>query len=132
MYRSPFNDFQGPRGEFLKCLAELGEDPAFIRRAQSVDEAGAQLLEQCRTQRAAMLRWPWMHLCILADRLNHNWSLLARYLADESQATNFEDLYKEWKGLLESKTITANSWLSTRRILEGFHCLGRAVQQNVE
>ena len=79
-----------------------------------------------------MLRWPWMHLCILADRLNHNWSLLARYLTDESQATNFEDLYKEWKSLLESKTITANSWLSTRRIFEGFHCLGRAIQQNVE
>ena len=61
-----------------------------------------------------------MHLCILADRLKHNWSLLARYLADESQVTHFEDLYKEWKSLLESKTITANSWLSTRRILEDF------------
>ena len=32
MYPAPFNDFKGPRGEFLKCLAELGEDPAFIRR----------------------------------------------------------------------------------------------------
>jgi hypothetical protein len=120
MYRSPFNDFQGPRGDFLKCLAELGEDPAFIRRAQRVDEAWAQLLELCRTQRAVILRWPWMHLCILADRVKHNWSLLARYLADESQVTHFEDLYKEWKGYLESKTISANSWFSTRRILEDF------------
>ena len=78
MYPSPFNDFQGSRGEFLKCLAEQGEDPAFIRRVQRVSEAWTQLLEQCRSQRGVMLRWSWMHLSILADRLKHDWSPLAR------------------------------------------------------
>jgi hypothetical protein len=120
MYRSPFIDPQGPRGDFLKCLAELGENPAFIQRAQRVDEAWAQVLERCRTQRVAMLRWPWMHLCILANRLNHDWSPLAQYLADEGQVTYLEVLYKEWKGLLESKTISGSSWSSTRRILRDF------------
>jgi hypothetical protein len=120
MYRSPISDSQGPRGEFLKCLAELGENPAFIQRAQRVDEAWVQLLERCRTERAAMLRWPWMHLSILADRLKHDWSALAQYLADECQGSHFENLYKEWKGLFESKTISGNSWTSTRRILGDF------------
>jgi hypothetical protein len=120
MYRSPFNDSQGSRGEFLKCLAELGENPAFIQRAQRIDEAWSQLREQCRSQRDVMLRWPSMHLGILAGRLKNNWSPLARYLADEGQVTYFEDLYKDWKHLLESRTISANSWSSIRRILGNF------------
>jgi hypothetical protein len=120
MYRSPFNDFEGSRGEFLKCLAELGEDPAFIRRAQRVDEAWIQLCEECKSQRELMLRWPWMHLSILADRLKHNWSPLARYLADEGQVTYFEDLYNDRKRLQESKNVSANSWSSIRRLLRNF------------
>jgi hypothetical protein len=120
MYRSPFNDSQGSRGEFLKSLAELGEDPAFIQRAQRVDEVWSQLLQQCRSQRDVMLRWPSMHLNILAGRLKNNWSPLARYLADEGQVTYFEDLYKDWKRLLESRTVSANSWSSIRRILGNF------------
>lgn len=104
----------------MKSLAELGEDPAFVRRAQTVNEAWTRLLEQCRSQRELMLRWPWMHLSILADRLKYDWSPLARYLADEGQVTYFEDLYKDWKLSLESRTIFANSWLSIRRILGDF------------
>jgi hypothetical protein len=120
MYPSSFNDFQGSRGEFLKCLAEQGEDPAFIRRAQSVDEAWTQLVEQCKSHREVLLRWPWMHLSILADRLKHDWSQLAQYLADESQVSYFENLHKDWKLSLENRTISANAWLSIRRILGDF------------
>src|SRR5215208_4681080 len=117
MFPSPFNDFHGSRGEFLKSLAELGEDPAFVRRAQSVDEAWSQLCEHCRSQREVMLRWPWMHLNILGHRLKHNWSPLARYLADEGQVTCFEDLYNDWKRSLETRTVSTSSWSSTRRLL---------------
>jgi hypothetical protein len=120
MYPPSFNGFQGSRGEFLKCLAEQGEDPAFIRRAQRVNEAWTQLLEQCKSQREVLLRWPWMHLSILADRLKYDWSQLAPYLADESQVSYFEDLHKDWKLSLESRTISANSWLSIGRILGDF------------
>jgi hypothetical protein len=120
MYPSRFNDLHGSRGELLKSLVELGEDPAFIRRAQSVDEAWNQLLERCRAQREVMLRWPRMHLSILANRLKHDWSPLARYLADEGQVSYFADLYKDWKSLLESKNVAANSWSSIGRILRDF------------
>ena len=120
MYPSPFNDFAGSRGEILKALVELGEDPAFMQRAQKVNEAWTQLRKQCRSQRELMLRWPWMHLNILASRLKNNWSQLARYLADEGQVVYFEALYKDWKGLLESSTTSTNSWSSTRRILGDF------------
>ena len=120
MYPSSFNDFQGSRGDLLRCLAEQGEDPAFIRRAQKVNEAWTQLLEQCKSQREVLLRWPWMHLSILAVRLQHDWSQLAQYLADESQVSYFEDLHKHWKLSLERRTISANSWLSVTRILGDF------------
>ena len=120
MYPSPFNDFAGSRGEILKALVGLGEDPAFVQRAQKVDEAWTQLCKQCRSQREAMLRWPSMHLSILASRLKGNWSLLARYLADEGQLAYLEALYKDWKGSLESRTTSTNSWSSTRRILGDF------------
>jgi len=120
MYGSPYEDFEGSRAEFLKCLAEQGEVPAFLRRAQSVDEALVKLLEQCKSQRAVMLRWPWMHLCILADRLSHDWSLLGPYLADNRHVTCFEHLYVEWKVLLEAKAVSSNAWRSTPRILRDF------------
>src|SRR6476659_7142934 len=120
MYSSPFNDFHESRAEFLKCLAEQGEDPAFIRHAQWVNEAWTQLLGRCKSQREVLLRWPWMHLSILADRLQYDWSQLARYLADESQVSYFEDLHKHWKLSLERRTISANSWLSITRILGDF------------
>ena len=120
MYPSPFNDFQGSRGELLKSLADLGEDPAFIRRAQSVDEAWNQLLQQCQAQREVLLRWPWMHLSMLAARLKHNWSPLAPYLADEGQVSDFEDLYNEWKCLLDTRSVSANPWSSIRRLLRDF------------
>lgn len=120
MYRSLFNDFEGFRVGLLKSLAELGEAPAFIRRAQAVDEAWTQLCDQCRSKRKEMLRWPWMHLRILADRLNGDWSRLAPYLADKGQAKYFEDLYGDWKSTLESKTTATNSWLSIQRILADF------------
>jgi hypothetical protein len=121
MNSSPFNDFQGSRGEFLKCLAELGEDPAFIQRAQKVDETWAQLIRQCKSQRDVLLRWPWMHLSILAQRVKYDWSLLARYLADEGQVTYFKDLYAEWKPSQGNRSIAANSWSSIRRILDDFN-----------
>ena len=101
--RTLFNDFEGSRGEFLKILLEQGEVPAFIRRAQSVTESWIQICDHCRSQRKLMLRWPWMHLSILANRLRCDWSLLARYLVDERQATYIEALYVDWKGSLEGE-----------------------------
>ena len=120
MYPSPFNYFHGSRGDILKILVEVGEEPAFVQRAQKVNEASSQLRTQCRSEREVMLRWPWMHLSILAARLKSNWSALARYLADERQVVYFEDLYKDWKHSLKSRAPSTNSWSSTRCILGDF------------
>ncbi len=120
MYPSPFNSFHGSRGDILRSLVELGEEPAFVQRAQKVNEAWSQLRTQCRSEREVMLRWPWMHLSILAARLKSNWSALARYLADEGQVVYFENLYKDWKHSQESRTTSTNSRSSTRRILGDF------------
>ena len=118
--RTLFNDFEGSRGEFLKILLEQGEVPAFIRRAQSVTESWIQICDHCRSQRKLMLRWPWMHLSILANRLKCDWSLLARYLVDERQVTYIEALHVDWKDSLERRTVSQNSWSSVRDILGEF------------
>jgi hypothetical protein len=67
-----------------------------------------------------MLRWPWMHLSILADRLKHDWSLLAGYLDDEAEVAYFEELYKDWKALLGSRIGSTNPWSGIRRIVGDF------------
>lgn len=99
-------DIQGSRGEFLKILADVGEEPAFIQRARSVEIAWQMLLSNCQRQREELLQWPRRHLAILAHRLRRDWSRLDPYLKDPASARCFEDLHRQW----ESKLPVTSDW----------------------
>ena len=66
-------DFEGSRGEFLKLLAEMGENPAFIQRARAQENALNALLERCTASRAQLLEWPRRHYTILRKRIGDDW-----------------------------------------------------------
>lgn len=97
-------DIQGSRGEFLKILADVGEEPAFIQRARSVEIAWDMLLSSCRSQREELLQWPRRHFAILAYRVRKDWSRLEPYLKDPSSTHWFKDLHREWESKLPATT----------------------------
>jgi len=55
-------DCEGSRGEFLKILAEFGEEPAFIARGLAPQIALDEFVRSCRSQLAKMFEWPKRHL----------------------------------------------------------------------
>jgi hypothetical protein len=120
MSRSPYRDFEGSRGEFLKLLAEQGEEPSFLRRAKAVEDAWTAVLKRCQSLRDDMLRWPRMHLGNLARQVGNNWSRLAEYLADATQAAAFAALYDEWKPQLPTVIKSASPWATIQTSLRGF------------
>ena len=83
-------DYEGSRGEFLKLLAEFGEEPAFVRRASIVEESWRQLLRRCCREREELLHWPRTHFCGLKRRVNGNWHRIARLLQDPNRLSFFE------------------------------------------
>ena len=86
-------DYEGSRSEFLKFLAEFGEEPAFIARARAPQIALESLLQGCEAKRDEMLKWPKHHLSALANHIGGQWSRLGCLLADPESAKLLETLH---------------------------------------
>jgi hypothetical protein len=120
MSRTPYHDYEGSRGEFLKMLLEQGEEPSFLRRAREVHDAWEELLKRCLSHREEKLRLPRMHLGNLSRQVNGDWSRLATYLADESQVSVFANLYEQWKRRLPAVIKSSSPWSTLHSSLIGF------------
>jgi hypothetical protein len=120
MSRTPYQDYEGSRGEFLKMLLEQGEEPSFLRRAREVHDAWEELLKRCLSHRDEALRLPRMHLGNLSRQVNGDWSRLATFLADESQVSVFANLYAQWKPSLPDAIKSSSPWSTLRSSLIGF------------
>jgi hypothetical protein len=120
MSRTPYQDYEGSRGEFLKMLMEQGEEPSFLRRAREVQDAWDGLLKRCQSRHDETLRLPRMHLGNLSRQVNGDWSRLAAYLADENQVSLFAKLHEAWKPRLPAVIKSPSPWSSTRSSLLGF------------
>jgi hypothetical protein len=103
------HDFEGSRLEFLKVLAEFGEQPAFLERAQAPQVAFDALLRDCEARRNELLEWPSYHLAVLALRVGGDWVRLARWLADAESVAQLEALHAK---LPTDKTVQAR-WLGS-------------------
>ena len=73
-------EYEGSRGEFLKLLAEMGEEPAFITRARATDKILERTLKRCQRERDELLVWPRRHFDTMRKRVADNWSRLARMI----------------------------------------------------
>jgi hypothetical protein len=87
------HDYEGSRSEFLKTLAECGEEPAFIARAQAPRFALDTLLRNCETKREELLKWPKFHLAVLAHQVRNDCSRLACWLATPDSVSMLEALH---------------------------------------
>lgn len=88
-------DYEGSRSEFLKMLAEMGEEPAFIARARAPQDALERLLADCASRRDEMLEWPRSHFSSLSFRISGDWSRLDRYVVGNNAGPLFENLAAE-------------------------------------
>jgi hypothetical protein len=87
------HDYEGSRLEFLKLLAEFGEQPAFLERAQAPQVALDALLHGCEVKRKELLEWPSYHLAVLALRVGGDWVRLERWLADAESVAQLAALH---------------------------------------
>lgn len=86
-------DYEDSRSEFLKFLAEFGEEPAFIARARAPQIALETLLAACEAKRDELLKWPKHHLSVLANHIGGDWSRLGCLLADPESAKLLDALH---------------------------------------
>jgi hypothetical protein len=102
---------EGSRNEFLKLLADMGEEPAFVTRGRAPQMALDALLGDCHAKREEMLEWPKFHLAVLAQRVDEHWSRLARFLAAPRSFEMLEVLYAE----LRANKPAPSRWLTSDR-----------------
>jgi hypothetical protein len=86
-------DHEGSRLEFLKLLAEVGEEPAFIARANAVHFAYESFLQACQAKHEELLEWPRYHLANLAQRIGENWLRIAPLLVNPATVTELESFH---------------------------------------
>ena len=110
-------DYEGSRSEFLKLLAEFGEEPSFIARGRAPEIALEGLLRGCAAKRQEMLVWPKMHLANLAQRVGGNWSRLAHLLAKLDSVPMLEALYEQ---MPTDKLMPKYLFTTDRRLLITF------------
>jgi len=82
-------DYEGSRSEFLKILAEMGEEPAFINRGKAPQLALDALLKSCSVHREQLLEWPRRHFATLSLRTAGEWPRLRRYLTEKDDVRLF-------------------------------------------
>ncbi len=104
-------DYEGSRGEFLKILAEFGEEPAFIARGLAPQIALDELVQSCRTQRDTMLEWPKRRYADLFCRVGGDWTRLERNFASHEEIGKLKLLHGE----LSSGRSTSSDLFQTNR-----------------
>jgi hypothetical protein len=139
MPNSLFGDDEGSRGEFLRLLAEQGEEPSFLRRAQETQAAWQGVLDRCRSHRDDLLRWPRMHLANLARQVDGDWSRLESLLEDGRRVSVFRAWSDDWSTRKSASKIAANVWSTVRgslmelaRSVERFNRLWSEYARNVD
>ncbi len=90
-------DYEGSRSEFLKILAEMGEEPAFIARARAPQIALEGLLDRCTQKRDEMLKWPRLHFTVLFHRIAGDWTRLDPYVVGNNTESLFTSLATQLK-----------------------------------
>ena len=108
-------DYEGSRSEFLRLLAEFGEEPAFIARARAPQIALEELLRGCEAKREELLKWPRFHLAALARQVRKDWSRLRSLLAKADSVAMLEELHAN----LQVEEPLEASWLTSDKAAVG-------------
>jgi hypothetical protein len=103
-------DYEGSRNEFLKLLAEFGEEPAFVARAKTAPLAIESLLHNCSAKREEMMEWPYRRLANLAQCIGGNWQRIAPLFAKPESVAELQALHAH----MSFKGAAYSSWPATK------------------
>ena len=113
---SESNDGDGRQG-FLKTLADLGEEPAFVSRARAPRSALDALIASYRKRYEDLLLWPRRHFTALKRRVGGSWCQLRKYTVGGNAIALLEDLALQ---LPELEPYDHSPFQSERRLLRSF------------
>lgn len=111
-------DYEGSRAELMRMLAEQDGPPAFVLRAQRVEEVWEKLLARCRKERAELLDMPRTRLAQLAALIDQKWELLTAYLREHKSAEQLHALHDEWQPTLRAHLAATESNSKIRKAVK--------------
>ena len=88
-------DFEGSRTEFMKMLAEHDAPPAYVLRAQRVEQVCVSLLKHCHTVRHEMLELVATRLGMLAMQIDQHWDVLLTHVQNPEVVPKLEALHED-------------------------------------
>lgn len=112
-------DDDGPRSEFLRLLAEMGGEPAFIARGLAPEVALESLLRDCQAKREELLKGPYRQLANLAQCIGGDWSRLVPLLARPESLGELEALHAR----IPAQRSVQSTWFATET-----RCLSRFLE----
>ena len=107
---------EGSRQEFLRLLAEQGEEPAFLRRARGLTAALENLDRKLTRERLAMLHGPRLHLRTIAVAVHQDWTKLKPYLRNPARAVDFEFWFEQW-----NRDMPVPDWAGKHRLVKNLN-----------
>ncbi|MDM4018102.1 hypothetical protein [Roseiconus lacunae] len=111
-------DIEGSRGEFLRLLVEMGEEPAFVGRARAPELALRSLLIRCQTYRDELLLWPRRHFHVLRKLVAGKWWRLDSFVSDSDPRERFVKLSEQLPPL--ETDFSPSFFLTHRSALKAF------------
>lgn len=93
-------DFEGSRAEFMKMLAEHDGPPAYLLRAQRVEEAWANIIRNCEREKDSMLDMCRTRLAQLGAIIDHRWDSVRCLVKNDCYDQYLEDLFQQWQPTL--------------------------------
>ena len=90
-------DFEGSRTEFMKMLAERDGPPAYILRAQRVEEVWLNLIERCEQEKNDLLQMARTRLAQLGGLVNHQWESVSCHVTNSDYDKYLAKLFADWQ-----------------------------------
>lgn len=90
-------DFEGSRTEFMKMLAEHDGPPAYVLRAQRVEEVWLQLVQRCEQEKLELLDMPKTRLAQLGALIGHQWSSASCLVREPDFGEYLSELFERWQ-----------------------------------
>jgi len=90
-------DFEGSRTEFMKMLAEHDGPPAYVLRAQRVEEAWLNLVRRCEKEKHGMLEMSRTRIAQLGALVGHRWEAVSCHVRNEGYDKYLSELFGQWQ-----------------------------------
>ena len=90
-------DYEGSRTELMKMLAEHDGPPAYVLRAQRVEEAWTNLVRRCKKEKEGLLNMSKTRLGQVGALVDYRWDAIACMVSNKDYDSYLKALHDEWQ-----------------------------------